>query len=264
MAAKHLRRLLDDLAGLHEQYTKALEQNLETLQAYCNAKEEVQDAIKIRNALSWIPLKCRLKLAQFNGNWPQEMEIAENQVNERSQFAEACRSRLFPAEMEMQTKKRAWVLRSEATKDLITRLRANLADDAQGGTARTEAKAKPPTANAPLWDLFGRPTPAGVAFYFSRLDFAFVNIANLTDLPEPPAFTCMNRECETRKHERALAACACNIRTLFAGRNVKAERLRFHPDKFSSVAVEVREMIQRKAKEMFVTLDTMYRESLKR
>ncbi|KAK3712949.1 hypothetical protein LTR37_008834 [Vermiconidia calcicola] len=51
-----------------------------------------------------------------------------------------------------------------------------------------------------------------------------------------------------------------NIKYLFGGsRDLRAERLCWHPDKFSRALEESRAVFQKKAKEVFVVIDAMYK-----
>lgn len=108
----------------------------------------------------------------------------------------------------------------------------------------------------PLRDKHGRPTRAGIANYFRKVDIA---LANHAYFPDPPAFPCDNSDCKVKRDLRILEACPCNLKFVFAGRDAKTERLRFHPDKFSAVRAEsLRADMQAKAQEVFVAVDALY------
>ncbi|KAK5125813.1 hypothetical protein LTR85_012089 [Meristemomyces frigidus] len=88
---------------------------------------------------------------------------------------------------------------------------------------------------------------------------AFANKSRMRNFPEPPIQPCRNGGCVAAKEGRALKACQCNIRAVFAGRTtLKSDRLMFNPDKFSSCADDLRALMQQKAKEVFVVVDAMW------
>lgn len=79
--------------------------------------------------------------------------------------------------------------------------------------------------------------------------------------PAPPSKPCGEVSCEAK--ERALQACECNIKTAFEtiqDLELKTERLRWHPDKFTKASCG--ENAEEKAKEVFVVLDAMYKKQL--
>lgn len=248
VVAKQLQFLLDEAATLHTDYKRALEQHQHAVRKQSAAGEALQMARKTRDDLKTrqqqcmydVPLVCR---------WLREMAIAMDEVSRQELVVKEWVRRVAHAEVGMNSKKEAWMLKDAGSRDEIARLRAYLSRAERG-----------PRPQQPLRDASGRPTPAGIARYFACLDFVFANYASLTEFPEPPAFPCANLECRARSSVRKLSACICNIRVVFADRNLKAERLRWHPDKFSSVLSEVREEWQGKAREMFVLLDALYRE----
>jgi hypothetical protein len=86
-----------------------------------------------------------------------------------------------------------------------------------------------------------------------------IDYENLTVFPDPPSEPCGKQACINDRKDRALAACVCNIRTTFSDRgiNIKAERLRWHPDRFARCPASVRSTSQKKAQEVFVALSTM-------
>ena len=94
------------------------------------------------------------------------------------------------------------------------------------------------------------------------IDAAFANLKTMDTFPAPPAWTCGSLACETT--DRAISACPCNLRVIFKGvADLKHERLRWHPDKFSICPEGCRESHQRKAKEVFVVVDSLYRNGQK-
>lgn len=82
-------------------------------------------------------------------------------------------------------------------------------------------------------------------------------------LPPPPTATTTKRcHCSSKTPSRALNVCDCAIRAAFASLDLQAlkrERTRWHPDKWSCCPRDRREGFERKAAEMFVVLDGMYR-----
>ncbi|KAK3708642.1 hypothetical protein LTR37_011364 [Vermiconidia calcicola] len=105
-----------------------------------------------------------------------------------------------------------------------------------------------------------KPSRESIAEWFKALDVAFASYSSLRRFPNPPSWPCSRPRCSSDKSSRALDACECNIKHLFEGsRDLRAERLRWHPDKFSRAPVESREAFQKKAKEVFVVIDAMYK-----
>lgn len=90
-----------------------------------------------------------------------------------------------------------------------------------------------------------------------------LNAATLLSFPTPPAWPCACPECQVTAADRALQACRCNTRAIFQSfgqPELKAERTRWHPDKFAASSAEVREVFQKMAGEIFVIVDEMYRD----
>ncbi|KAK3617081.1 hypothetical protein LTR56_025527 [Elasticomyces elasticus] len=76
--------------------------------------------------------------------------------------------------------------------------------------------------------------------------------------PQPPYEPCSKPGCVLTAKTRALKACDCNIKTVFASRpNLKADRVQYHPDRWSFVPGDVREEIQRAASEIFTVINGM-------
>jgi len=90
---------------------------------------------------------------------------------------------------------------------------------------------------------------------------AFSGKTTMHAFPQPPSEPCRNPGCAMMAKSRTLEACSCNIRRLFEGRQgLKRERLMFHPDKFSAVPEDVRDQIQKAAREVFVVVDGMFQQ----
>lgn len=84
----------------------------------------------------------------------------------------------------------------------------------------------------------------------------------MTAFPALPAWRCSNLGCAAHGSNRALSACACNIKLIFRSMDrasLKKERLRWHPDRFSSCPEKVREKFQKMAEEIFVVVDEIHR-----
>ena len=105
------------------------------------------------------------------------------------------------------------------------------------------------------------PSKSRIDYWFHEVDTALANPSNLTAFPKPPYFLCEVRGDKCPR--AALGLCECCIHDLFAsdGRmdDLKSLRLKFHPDKFSRCAEEVRERVQGEAAEMFKVVDAMWR-----
>ncbi|KAH9809836.1 hypothetical protein Tdes44962_MAKER06077 [Teratosphaeria destructans] len=106
------------------------------------------------------------------------------------------------------------------------------------------------------------PSPAPAETYLALASQALSNHSTLTTFPEPPATPCANPSCHTTAPDRALRACACNIRSLFhslSTQDLRAWRVRFHPDRFALVPDQRgRAEMQRKAQEVFVVVDALF------
>ena len=84
--------------------------------------------------------------------------------------------------------------------------------------------------------------------------------ASLARFPDPPFKPCGRQACAAES--RALKACCCNIGEMLrqSDRNtLKAVRIFFHPDKFSACDAGVKQESQKKACEIFVVADHMYK-----
>jgi hypothetical protein len=96
-----------------------------------------------------------------------------------------------------------------------------------------------------------------VTEYLANLDSA---LADKSKFPEVPAWDCHDPVCKLKAASRALKACPCNIRSVFENTDVRYFRLKFHPDKFCSAKEDVKSMMQKKAQEVFVVLDSISNE----
>ncbi|KAK4547653.1 hypothetical protein LTR36_000610 [Oleoguttula mirabilis] len=95
--------------------------------------------------------------------------------------------------------------------------------------------------------------------WFEACTAAFADKSEMRTFPEPPVQPCRDAGCAAEKHARALKACKCNIREMFKSRTtLKLDRIKFHPDRFSSCADNVRTLMQQKAKEVFVVVNAMF------
>lgn len=104
-----------------------------------------------------------------------------------------------------------------------------------------------------------KPTQDVIDKYFHTVDTLLADYATLTAFPTPLAWPCSNLACAETRTTRVLAACPCNIKYLFeCTRDLKTERLRFHPDRFSKVPEHVRESFKQMAHEIFVVVDDLY------
>ncbi|KAK5697977.1 hypothetical protein LTR97_006937 [Elasticomyces elasticus] len=85
--------------------------------------------------------------------------------------------------------------------------------------------------------------------------------ANMKEFPQAPAEPCSEAGCAANEKTRALRACRCNITKIFSSRSkaeLKMDRIRYHPDKFSTVPGQHRDQIQQAAKEVFSVVQEMY------
>jgi hypothetical protein len=94
-------------------------------------------------------------------------------------------------------------------------------------------------------------------------DKALSDRSTMTSFPDPPYSSCAKRGCGITRNQRTLRACQCNIAAALQQdpeypASLKAERLRWHPDKFSVCPEEHRLVFQAKAKEIFVVANHLY------
>ncbi|KAK5125814.1 hypothetical protein LTR85_012090 [Meristemomyces frigidus] len=131
--------------------------------------------------------------------------------------------------------------------------------DTTGGAERPrEEKAERP--------IFQRPSKAvrtitvkDIQDWHQACVTAFLDKPNLRSFPEPPSEACTSATCAAEKKDRALKACKCTLRKIFCGpRDLKQDRIRFHPDRFSTCPEDVRGDVQKKAKEVFVVVDAIF------
>ncbi|KAH9842284.1 hypothetical protein Tdes44962_MAKER07604 [Teratosphaeria destructans] len=110
-------------------------------------------------------------------------------------------------------------------------------------------------------------TMAKVRAFREQAAESFKNYTAMTTFPDPPAEPCKRVACHIAT--RALKACPCNIKKCFAGlrvRDLKAERGKWHPDRFSKCQggkTAVVEM-QTKAQEIFTVIGDLYDEAVAR
>lgn len=92
---------------------------------------------------------------------------------------------------------------------------------------------------------------------------AFKDYTSIANFPDPPAKRCDELACIRSITSRSLKACPCNIRKCLKNASeeqLKKLRLGFHPDRYERCAENVREEFKRKAQEVFVVVESVYRE----
>lgn len=107
------------------------------------------------------------------------------------------------------------------------------------------------------------PSQQTVDSWWKYTNDCFKDYTKITQFPMPPALSCGKLDCDAASATRPLAACECNIRASFGmvrNLNVKRERLRWHPDKFTACPANLRESFQKMASEVFIVLDKMHKE----
>jgi len=93
----------------------------------------------------------------------------------------------------------------------------------------------------------------------SKIGFNYVDMT-ASDFPAPPSGPCSNRTCLLTKSERALDACADNIRQAFAGmnaRDLKTAAQNYAPDRFGSEDAKLAAELKAKAGEVHAVLQSM-------
>lgn len=92
---------------------------------------------------------------------------------------------------------------------------------------------------------------------------AFKDYTSIANFPDPPAKRCDELACIRSVTSRSLKACPCYIRKCLnnaSEEQLKKLRLGFHPDRYERCAENVREGFKRKAQEVFVVVESVYRE----
>lgn len=137
--------------------------------------------------------------------------------------------------------------------------------DADGGGHRLPGADLPPPKAQPKQHAAPPPSRLVIDQYFKEVDAAVADYSNLRRFPSPPAWPCNNAACAANKSKRALRACECNIAHAFRSRgdDLKAYRIKLHPDKFSRCPDDVRESFQRMVSEIFIVVDAMWQRQSK-
>ncbi|KAK5680259.1 hypothetical protein LTS10_007186 [Elasticomyces elasticus] len=113
-----------------------------------------------------------------------------------------------------------------------------------------------PRAAPPL-----RITSQKIREWYAACADAFQDKASMKYFPQAPSEPCSEAGCAANEKTRALRACRCNITKIFSSRTkaeLKMDRVRYHPDKFSTVPGQHRDQIQQAAKEIFSVVQEMY------
>ena len=97
--------------------------------------------------------------------------------------------------------------------------------------------------------------------WLGSIDLLLSDYASIHTFPEPPSVLCVRQSCKSQQHSRALRVCDCAIRAAFSkAKDLKKERTRWHPDKWSCCREDKKEVFEKKAAEMFMVVDAMYKE----
>lgn len=133
---------------------------------------------------------------------------------------------------------------------------------------RPQPKPAPKPAPTPLPKYTPSPKPATptppkpeqtIAQWRTMTETLFANYSTMQTFPQPPVRRCLNTSCTNVT--RSLRACIHSIEDAFwriPNLNIKKERLRWHPDRFSSCPEQHRELFQKMAQEVFVVLEERY------
>lgn len=125
----------------------------------------------------------------------------------------------------------------------------------------TAGAERPPPPMRPELFRRGRPEQSVIEAWFEEIDRALANPSKLRAFPQPPRWVCERERAGGPCAKHAFWLCGCVLSSLFQGRDLKAERFRFHPDKYSRVPEAARQAVQREAGEMFKWVDGMYADS---
>lgn len=89
------------------------------------------------------------------------------------------------------------------------------------------------------------PDQNGIDAWFAEVKAALANSSRLTSFPQPPRWTFSPTPNDKWGCPiRALGLCDCGMRELFDGRDLKADRALFHPDKWMRVPDEIKKEVQ--------------------
>lgn len=97
----------------------------------------------------------------------------------------------------------------------------------------------------------------------AEIDKALADYGSMTAFPSFPALRCDNASCTATVGSRKLEACPCSIAKAFnmlAPSNLKAERTRWHPDRFAACPGDKRDAFQAMASEVFAVVNGLYEE----
>ena len=124
---------------------------------------------------------------------------------------------------------------------------------------------EPPSPAQPTTTKFVPKRPGKLSInqdWKQRCETAFQDYGAIDSFPGPPSIShCLSSSC--RGQERVLEACSCQIEHALKVPRVdlKAERGKWHPDRFASCKEEKRDEFQMMAKEVFQVVQKMYLET---
>lgn len=135
----------------------------------------------------------------------------------------------------------------------------------RGGTPQDHPRHSDPARDQPDAPQPTRlPSQQTIDSWWKYVNHCFEDYSKITQFPIPPALSCGRPDCDATSSSRPIAACECNIRASFGmvpSLNIKRERLRWHPDKFTACPANLREGFQKMASEIFIVLDKMHKEN---
>lgn len=107
-----------------------------------------------------------------------------------------------------------------------------------------------------------RPSQSRINAWHDSISTALANLADLRTFPRPPWWVCKRAGSGEKCPVVAVGLCQCCAADLFDGRDLKAERRKFHPDRFSRCPENARKVVQADAADVFKVVDALYEEKV--
>ena len=134
----------------------------------------------------------------------------------------------------------------------------------EGTKEKGREQQKSPTKLTKPHKRKGQTPKAAILEWRSLVEEQLADHAEMTSFPSPPSIGgCYSDGCVAKSHDRISVSYDCQIEVAFdnADVNLKLERLRWHPDKFSACKEEMRDEWVKGAGEVFRVVNGMYEAS---
>lgn len=107
-----------------------------------------------------------------------------------------------------------------------------------------------------------RPSQSRIEAWHDSIATALANPSDVRTFPRPPWWLCERAGSGVKCPVVAVGLCQCCAADLFDGRDLKAERRKFHPDRFSRCPENARKAVQADAADVFKLVDALYEEEV--